>query len=63
MDFDALVVPIVLTSYILHHTHDSLGHNETLHTYHFVKCLYYWKGLQKGVANIQDIAKNVGKNI
>ena len=31
--------------------HHALGHASTLRTYHFVKCLYYWKGLHKDVNN------------
>ena len=46
---DTLVVPHVLTSYILDHAHDALGHNDTLHVYHFIRFLHYWKGSHKDV--------------
>lgn len=44
--FEVTVVPKVLTGYILHQAHDTLGHNGTLRLYHFVKRMYYWKGLR-----------------
>ena len=43
--FEAVVVPQVVVPFILNQAHDSMGHNGTLRTYHYLKCIFYWKGL------------------
>ena len=47
--FEVTVVPRALTGFILHQSHDALGHNGTQRLYHYLKRLYYWKGLRPDV--------------
>ena len=34
---------------VLVEAHDKLGHQGVNRTYHLVKCLYYWKGMNKDI--------------
>ena len=40
--FEAFVVPQVVVPFILNQAHDSMGHNGTLRTYHYLKHIFYW---------------------
>ena len=52
--FLALVIPKSWKYTVLVEAHDKLGHQGTNHTYCPIKCLYYWKGMNK------DIRKYIG---
>ena len=43
----AVVVPQILIKYLLHASHDSLGHVWAMKLYHFLKQLYYLKGMRR----------------
>ena len=45
--FSAVVVPQILIKYLLHTSHDLLGHVGATKLYHFLKWLYYFKGMRK----------------
>ena len=45
--FSAVVVPQTLIKYLLHASHDWLGHVEATKLYHFLKWLYYFKGMRQ----------------
>jgi transposase InsO family protein len=47
--FEALVVPKPLRAHILYYAHDTLGHNGTTRTYHFIKRFFFWPGLRPAV--------------
>ena len=45
--FLAIVAPQILIPYLLHASHDSLGHVAATKLYHFLKWLYYFKGMRR----------------
>ena len=45
--FSSVEVPKILIKYLLHASHDSLGHIGATKLYHFPKRLYYFQGMQK----------------
>ena len=45
--FSAVVIPQILIKYLLHASHDSLGHFGAMKLYHFNKRLYYFQGMRK----------------
>ena len=45
--FSAVVVPQILMKYLLHASHNSLGHVGAMKLYHFLKQLYYFKGVRR----------------
>ena len=47
--FLALVIPKSWKYTILVEAHDKLGHQGNSHTYCFIKCQYYWKGMNKDI--------------
>ena len=47
--FLAIVIPQILIKYLLHASHDSLGHVETTKLYHFLKRLYYFQGMRRKI--------------
>ena len=47
--FSASVVPLILIKYLLHTSHNSLGHTGAMKLYHFIKCLYYCQGMRKKI--------------
>ena len=49
----AIVVPHILKKYLLHASHDSLGHVGATKLYHFLKQLYYFQG--KGIKLYQYV--------
>ena len=44
--FSAVVVPQILIKYLLHTSHNFLGHTETMKLHHFIKRLYYFQGMR-----------------
>ena len=52
--FSSVIVPGILIKYLLHASHDFLGHVGVTKLSHFLKRLYYFQGMQK---IHQDIAK------
>ena len=46
-DIDQTDLIQVLIAYLLHASHDSLGHVGATKLYHFLKQLYYFKGMRK----------------
>ena len=44
--FSAVVVPQILIKYLLHASHALLGHVGATKLYHFLKLLYYFKGMR-----------------
>ena len=47
--FSAIVVPQILIKYLLHASHDSLGHIGATKLYHFLKWLYYFQGMRRKI--------------
>ena len=47
--FSSVVIPKILIKYLLHASHDSLGHIGATKLYHFFKRLYYFQGMWKTV--------------
>ena len=47
--FTAVVVPRILIKYLLHVSHDSLGHTGGIKLYYFIKRLYYFQGMIKKI--------------
>ena len=45
----ALVIPKAWKYTVLVEAHDKLGHQGATHTYHLIKCQYYWKGINKDI--------------
>ena len=43
--FSSVVIPKILIKYLLHTSHDSLGHIGVTGLYHFLKRLYYFQGM------------------
>ena len=43
--FSSVVIPKILTKYLLHALYDSLGHVGATKLYHFIKRLYYFPGM------------------
>ena len=47
--FLALVLPKAWRYTVLVEAHEKLRHQGTTHTYCFIKCKYYWKGMNKDI--------------
>ena len=47
--FSAVVIQQILIKYLLHASHDSLGHVGVMKLYHFIKRLYYVQGMRKKI--------------
>ena len=47
--FSAVVVPKVFIKYLLHASHDSLGHVGATKCYHFIKMIYYFPNMRKAI--------------
>ena len=47
--FSAMVIPQILIKYLLHASHDSLGHVGAMKLYHFLKRLYYFQDMTKKI--------------
>ena len=45
--FSAVIVLQILIKYLLHASYDSLGHVGAMKLYHFLKQLYYYKGMRR----------------
>ena len=45
--FSAVVIPQILIKYLLHASHNSLGHVGAMKLYHFLKRFYYFQGMRK----------------
>ena len=47
--FPAVVIQQILIKYLLHSSHDSLGHVGATKLYHFIKRLYWFQGMRKKI--------------
>ena len=47
--FLVLVIPKSRKYTVLVEAHNKLGHQGNTHTYHLIKCKYYWKGMNKDI--------------
>ena len=47
--FSSVVIPKILIKYLMHASHDSLGHVGAIKLYHFLKRLYYFQGMWKEI--------------
>ena len=47
--FSAIVLPQIMIKYLLHVSHDSLGHDGAMKLYHFLKRLYYFQGMRRKI--------------
>ena len=47
--FSAMVIPQILIKYLLHASHDSLGHIGAIKLYHLLKRLYNFQGMMKKI--------------
>ena len=47
--FSAVVIPQMLIKYLLHASHNSLGHTGATKLYHFIKRPYYFQGMRKKI--------------
>ena len=45
-EFSALIVPKTIKKYVLHESHNKVGHNGTAKLYQFLKRSHYWKDLK-----------------
>ena len=45
--FSAIVMPQIIIKYLLHASHDSLGHVSATKLYHFLKWLHYFQGMRR----------------
>ena len=59
--FSAAVVPQILIKYLLHTSHDLLVHVGVTKLYHFLKQLYYFKGMGKKLHEYVRAAMNAKK--
>ena len=53
--FLALGLPRSWHFSVLIEVHDKLGHQGFNRTYHLIKCQYYWRGMNKDIANMLTI--------
>ena len=57
--FSSVVIPQILIKYLLHASHDSLGHVGTAKLYHFLKIATTTKARGRKYINMLDHVKNV----
>ena len=57
--FSSIEVSKVLIKYLLHASHDSLGHVGATKLYHFIKRLYYFPDMKKVIRRYMRTCKNV----
>ena len=57
--FSSIEVSKVLIKYLLHASHDSLGHVGATKLYHFIKILYYFPDMKKVIRRYMRTCKNV----
>ena len=58
-----MVLLKILIKYLLHASHDSLGHVGAMKLYHFLKRLYYFQGMRKKYTSMLDHATNAKSGI
>ena len=57
--FSSVVLPKILTKYLLHASHDSLGHVGATKLNYFIKRLYNFSGMQKIIHKYVRTCQNI----
>ena len=53
--FSGILIPPILNKYLLHASHNSLGHVGAMKLNHFINRLYYFQGMRKKIHHVTNV--------